>query len=101
MGLVDIFHIFWKIEVVSVVDLDKGSWFVLNTVLRSYDFFLLYFYLFIMFCLAKKYVCVCVCVCVGGVWPLCHPPPSPVDAAPVVWSCNKYVGLSCRMHIVN
>ena len=31
--------IFWKIEVVSVVDLDKGSWFVLNTLLRSCNFF--------------------------------------------------------------
>ena len=31
--------IFWKIEVVSVVDLDKVSWFVLNTLLRNCDFF--------------------------------------------------------------
>ena len=31
--------IFWKIEVVSVVDLNKGSWSVLNTLLRNCDFF--------------------------------------------------------------
>ena len=31
--------IFWKIDVVSVVDLDTGNWLVLNTLLRSCDFF--------------------------------------------------------------
>ena len=31
--------IFWKLDVVFVVDLDKGSWFVLNTLLRSCNFF--------------------------------------------------------------
>ena len=31
--------IFWKIELVSVVDLNKGSWSVLNTLLRNCDFF--------------------------------------------------------------
>ena len=32
--------IFCKIEVASIVDLDKGSWFVLNMLLRSCDFLL-------------------------------------------------------------
>ena len=39
LSCVVLVDIFWKIEVVSVVDLDKGSWFVLNTLLRSCDFF--------------------------------------------------------------
>ena len=37
MVLVDIF---WKIELVSVVDLGRGNWFVLNRLLGNCDFFL-------------------------------------------------------------
>ena len=39
LSCVVLVDIFWKTEVVSVADLDKGSWFVLNTLLRSCDFF--------------------------------------------------------------
>ena len=39
LSCVVLFDIFWKIEVVSVVDLDKGVWFVLKTLLRSCNFF--------------------------------------------------------------
>ena len=38
LSCVILVDIFWKIEVVPIVDLDKGSSFVLNTLLRSCDF---------------------------------------------------------------